>query len=182
MIRIFAAYPIKKDLAKAFLQLQEKNSSIKNIRWTPEANLHITLFFIGEINESNLENAKFVLKDTLKDCQPFNLEFESIVFKGLKHPSMIWATFKKEKSFLELSKRIHKSVKELMTITPTHLDPIPHCTLARLKHGTDVLAIDTSININPTSICIDGAELWKTVQTKDGVKYECLERFEFIGN
>ncbi len=180
MIRIFVAYPVKNDLAKSFLQLPAKNSSIKNIRWTPEDNLHITLFFIGEIEENNLESVKAILKETLRDCRSFDLEFENIIFKGKRNSSMIWAAFKKEKSFSELSARIYKAVNDLMTIVPNHLDPIPHCTLARLKQEAEPSAIDTTVNFEFSSIHIDGAELWKTVQTKEGVKYECLEKYEFI--
>jgi RNA 2',3'-cyclic 3'-phosphodiesterase len=180
MIRIFVAYPIKKDLAKSLLELQDKNSSVENIRWTPEVNLHITLFFIGEIEEKNLDVVKTILKNTLSECKSFDLEFDGIVFKGKKHPSMIWGLFKKSPSFSQLSEKIYQSAKGLMTIVPSHLDPLPHCTIARIKVNCDTSRIDlnTDIKGNPL-VKVELADLWQTIQSNDGVRYQCLDKYLF---
>ncbi len=180
MIRIFCAFPINGEIADSFLQVADKNSQIENIRWTPKANLHITLFFIGEVEEKNLEQIKNELSEVFKVQHSFTLEFDSVVFKGRKHPSMLWAEFKKSEYFSELSEKIYKSLKEFMTIVPSYKDPIPHCTLARIKTNADISHINSDINLLQNIVGIDTAELWQTVQTKEGVRYECLEKYNFI--
>jgi 2'-5' RNA ligase len=180
MIRVFAAYPIEKDLAKRFLQVSLKNSLVKNIRWTPEENLHITLFFIGEIDESNLEPIKAASKETFEGIKVFSLQFEDVVVKGKKNHSMVWGLFRKEKAFSELSEKIYVQVKPMMTISRVHEDPLPHCTLARIKGEFNRDEMDLSADIEKeTFVTIDHAELWKTIQTKAGVRYERLEKYIF---
>lgn len=177
MIRIFTAYPIRNEIAESFILLSQKNSHIKKIRWTPLENLHITLFFIGEVEEHNLDKIKLALKDVLSGQQPFSLEFEEIELRGRKHPSMIWGKFGKSESFSILSEKIYRSVREFMTIEVAHKDPVPHCTLARMKTHVDLEALDKSITLPISTLNIDRIELWQTEQTKEGVKYKSLEEF-----
>ena len=180
MIRIFVAFPLKNEMAKSFLQLSETNLSDKNIRWTPKDNLHITLFFIDEIEEINLVKIKSEIRNVFKKQKSFTLEYKEISFKGKKRSSMIWAEFYKNNFFSDLSENIKQSVKDFMTIEIVHYDPIPHCTLARIKPGADVSSVNKTIHLSEKTLNVDRAELWKTVQSKDGVKYESLEKFEFV--
>jgi 2'-5' RNA ligase len=177
MIRIFIAFPIRDEIADSFLQVSKNNSQLENIRWTPKANLHITLFFIGEVDEENLGQIKNRLNEVCKEQRSFTLEFDSLVFKGRKHPSMLWAEFKKNECFSELSEKSHHAVKDYMTIVPSHADPLPHCTLARIKAGFDVSQIEINISIQQKNLEVNSAELWQTIQTKEGVRYECLHKY-----
>jgi 2'-5' RNA ligase len=177
MLRIFTAFPLPNETAEAFLQLSNINSHLEKFRWTPRPNLHITLFFIGEVEEINLGRITENLEDVINQQQRIQIEFDEIIFKGRKHPSMLWAAFKKNEMFSDLSNRIYQSVKNFMTIIPNHLDPIPHCTLARLKPGVDVSTFNKTINISQKEIVIDSAELWQTIQTKEGVRYDSLKKF-----
>ena len=176
MIRIFTAFPVINEIADSLHDLSEKNSAIKNIRWTPKENLHITLFFIGEIEEKKLENVQKVLKNIFTEQNAFTLEFESLILKGKNYPTMLWAGFRKNESFKLLSDKIYSVLKEFMTIPPVYLDPIPHCTLARFKARTDFTNLNTAINLQQRSLKINYAELWKTIQTKNGVRYESLQK------
>ena len=181
MIRIFVVFPIKYELAESFLLLSKKNSFNQNVRWTPRANLHITLFFIGEIEEENLNKIKNSLGNILQKQHSFSLSFEKIFFTDSKKRSlMIWGQFKKSEDFRMLSEKIYVSVKELMTTDHVHQDPIPHCTIARIKQNAETLAIDLNVNVQERfSVMIDAAELWQTVQTKEGVKYKSIEKYKF---
>ncbi len=179
MVRIFVALPIPDNVSYFLLQIGERNSALSNIRWTPRDNLHITLFFIGEVLEGDIDEIRKRLEKTLKSQEPFTLEFESIVLKGRKHPSMIWAAFRKKEIFTRLSENIYQSVKDLMTIKRSHEDPIPHCTLARMKAGVDIDAIDKDFISIEESIKVNHAELWQTIQSKDGVTYKSLNRYDF---
>ena len=165
-------------MAETFVQLSEKNSHIENIRWTPEENFHITLFFIGEVEEKNLSKVKANLENVFIDQKSYSLEFESVIFKGKKHPSMLWACFRKNEFFTELSEKIHRSVKDFMTVASVHHDPIPHCTLARLKPGVDISSIVTTINLLQLELNVNTAELWQTVQTEKGVMYKSIDQFK----
>ncbi len=175
MIRIFVAFPVMAELKSASLELSEKNGLLSGIRWIPINNLHITLFFIGEIEDRNLENVKNAITISVEGQRSFILQYDSIVLKGVNRTSMIWAQFRKNEAYTQLSESIYNSVMEFMTITPTHKDPIPHCTLARIKNETDITGIDTSVLLSKeTEICVDKVELWQTKKNPEGVWYESL--------
>jgi 2'-5' RNA ligase len=87
---------------------------------------------------------------------------------------MLWGKFKMNESFSILSEKIYKSVREFMTIEVAHKDPVPHCTLARIKTHVDLEALDKNITLPKSTLNIEKIELWQTEQTKEGVKYKCL--------
>lgn len=182
MVRVFVAFPLPVNWTESFMAISKKNSSTESIRWTPVDNLHITLFFIGEVVENNLEQISSVLNKILIGQAAIQLFFESIELRGKKEsPSMLWGKFRKSESFTLLVEKIHQSVKEFMTIDVVHKDPVPHCTLARIKPGAETSSLIKEVSIPSSDLLVDVAELWKTVKNKEAVKYERLSHLEFTG-
>lgn len=62
-----------------------------------------------------------------------------------------------------------------MTIIPQHQDPIPHITMARIKKGADISTISTTAFSLTNKMLVDKMELWKTVQTTEGVIYQRID-------
>jgi 2'-5' RNA ligase len=181
MIRIFLASPLPPVWSESFLEISKKSYSLEKFRWTPRDNLHITLFFIGEVEENNLENIVSALGKLFVGQKSFILEFETVELRGKKsHPSMLWGKFRKNEMFSQISEKIFQSVKEFMTIEVVHQDPIPHCTLARIKPGANTDLLNLKMEIPEKIISINAAELWKTVQSKEGVKYERLQHWDLL--
>lgn len=174
-IRIFVAFPLIKDLLDLYSDYILNFRNIPGLRWTKRENLHLTLFFIGEIEESNLPHVIEQIKILRESFKPFLLEFEKISYRGKAHkPGMIWAQYQKAESFNELSQVIYKSVSGFMTINPQYLDPIPHVTLARLKKDVDLSSVRANELNFPALLKVDKMELWMTVQTVDGVVYKSI--------
>ncbi len=175
MIRVFVAFPLPVVWIESFIPISKKNSALEKFRWTPVENLHITLFFIGEVEEKNLQLISSALNKTFLGQPAIQLFFESIELRGKKEsPSMLWGKFRMSETFTLLAEKIHESVKELMTIKVVHKDPVPHCTLARIKPGAEINLLKTEISIPAYELRVNVAELWKTVKSKEGVRYERL--------
>ena len=181
MVRLFAAFPIMGTIAQSFSKIAQINSGLSDIRWTPEINFHITLFFIGEVQENNVISVLEQLTTVRSKMKPFQLNFDQFVVKrkGNK-PVMIWAQWKKNDAFRHLHKLIMETVSEFMTISVSHQDPIPHCTLARIKNKTGDMELNLEGLVPEEVILIDRAELWRTNQSKSGIRYECLGSFAFV--
>ena len=64
--RLFVGIPIQQETKNIFYQLHIKNKNIEGIRWVPDNNLHITTYFLGDI-----ENNKISVKNYNKShyCQ-----------------------------------------------------------------------------------------------------------------
>lgn len=178
--RIFVAIPVPYLQAEEFKIIQQQNLSLSNIRWTPLANLHVTIFFLGEVLEENIFSINNAIKKVIENTSPFRIDFEKIMLKGQKkNNGMIWAKFFRNDSYASLSNAIYNAVKEFLIVQPVFKEPVPHITLARIKNMTGIDAINLSFKENFSLLEINSCELWKTVHTKDGVVYECLEQFDF---
>src|SRR4051812_36508382 len=133
-MRLFVAYPFPADLRQHAKVVQANNASFENIRWTPLQNLHVTIFFLGEVYISNLEEIKNRIRKEVSICLSFKIELENISLeKGRKHSGMIWFKFHKHESFSALSNKLHESLLEFLLHTSRIHDPVPHVTLARWK-------------------------------------------------
>ena len=180
MIRVFVAFPLPLNWTESFMTISKMNSSLEKFRWIPSENLHITLFFIGEIEEKDLEQIAKKLNIVFRDHQAIHLFFESIELRGKKNnPSMLWGKFRESESFISLAEKIYQSVKDLMTVEIVHKDPVPHCTLARIKPRAENNLLKTEFILQSTDLHVDAAELWKTIKYKEGVKYERLLHWNF---
>ncbi len=173
LTRIFVAFPVPDEIATLFSTYINRFQDLIGVRWTKPGNLHLTLFFIGEVEPANIVHVIEALQPIEKNRKSFTLLFEKITFRGKVHqPGMIWAQFEKSEEFSRISSQLHEVSKRFMTIVPQHLDPIPHITLARLKKGAEISKIREEEFSFPQNLLIDKMELWKTVQTSEGVLYE----------
>jgi 2'-5' RNA ligase len=142
--------------------------------------LHITIFFLGEVLEENIPPISDSISSVTNNTKSFQLEFEKIKLAGkLKHGGMIWAQFYKNDFYFNLSTGIYHAVKSFLLTQPVLKDPVPHITLARFRKEADFNQINLSFENSFTLPEINFCELWKTIQTKEGVQYKSLERFEF---
>lgn len=82
--RIFLAFPVGFDLQKKFEDQFLHYKNLQSFRWTPSSNLHVTLFFIGEVEEKNVIVIKENLEKLFSVQMPFQLSFEEYQFKGGK--------------------------------------------------------------------------------------------------
>ena len=180
MVRIFLAFPLPLNLRKQLQQMFSGYSNAAGFRWAPEENLHITIFFIGEVEEEKIPLIREKIKGVLSQQTSFHLEFEQFEFRGhSRKPSMFWARFKKSEKFSVLSAKVASEVQQYMTLKIQHQDPIPHITIARLKRESDVEAISPESFAKIELPEIDFAELWQTVHRPSGVKYLSLDKFDF---
>ena len=182
MLKLFLAFPVAEFYKKEITELQKQNS-FPDIRWTVFENLHITLFFIGLAEEKNLTEIISELKTLFNSAEKFQLTFEKISVEGKpSKQQMIWLKFQRSEPFAILNDAIYHAVKKFMTAVPLNKPPVPHVTLARIKSsvGFEKEKINFTIGLPLLNqLDIEHAELWQSVQTKEGVKYVSLEKFSF---
>ena len=177
---MFVAVPVPHLRAEELKIIQLQNNSLDGIRWTPPSNLHVTLFFLGEVLEENISSINDSIKKVIENTSPFEIEFEKILLKGKKkNSSMIWVQFFRSDSYASVSNAIYNSVKDFLIAQPVLKEPVPHITLARLKRDAPVDAINLAFEKKFLLPEINSCELWKTVHTNEGVVYKSLERFDF---
>ena len=153
----------------------KKNLPAK-INWVTKKNLHISLKFIGETSENNLG----LIKEKLNKIKfkLFKTKLGQIgVFPNENHVSVIWVGIKPAGKAIELQQKIDS---ELLGLFPKDQRFSAHLTLARVKFikNKDEFKKNIKIEINEKEFEVNEFCLVKSELSKDGPKYEILERFK----
>lgn len=133
MARLFVSIPIpfiNSDILQTIkkLKLSFDKKEI-NVQWVPNENLHLTLFFIGEINDP--EPIKFKLREIAPFLSPFELHLKGIgAFPDMITSRVLWIGARQTKGLLETydAIKIKMNIKENIQFSP-------HITIARLRNN-----------------------------------------------
>ncbi len=124
-------------------------SSIKNtistlnvpIKFVEDENLHITLVFLGEIDESTVETLKSGLEENIKH-PPFEISVEGLgSFPSLSRPRVVWAGIRKGSKELT---NIHETVMKTLNTLNIRVKGEkfhPHVTIGRLKGSRNIQSL-----------------------------------------
>lgn len=173
--RVFAAIRAPfafKETASAY---RNACGELPGVRWVPDDNLHVTLFFVGDVFDDNIPEMEEKLNRIALTASSFSIELDCFCAAGNpRNPSMIWGKFKRHASFKALAGDLSDACSPFM-IQPaaSFPDPIPHITLARASRR-GVITNLPSFNSDPGPVVIDRIALWKTHRLQGGVRYEEL--------
>lgn len=129
-MRLFVSIDCPESIIEQLLSLCDL--SLDSASWNDPDQFHLTLQFIGEVDEPTFQ----VVVDALADIQmeTFDLSLMGLgFFPPRKMPRILWVGVEKNEALLQLQKKIESRLRRL------HL-PLekrkfhPHITLARLHH------------------------------------------------
>lgn len=132
--RIFIAVNVPDKAKQELLSLREKWPELP-ARWTKPENLHITLVFLGNTSDKELEEVKRITREVALKHSPFPFSFSKVVYgPSEKQARMIWVKGESQ----ELSKFQKELEKTLSSSKVLHYVPEKkpwslHLTLARLR-------------------------------------------------
>ena len=173
--RLFVAIPLSGAIKKELLGVRDE-VRVQGIRWTDGNNLHITLHFIGGVEEGNIDRLSLKLAETLKGTKQFSLFLESIEFgPPAGKPHMIWALFKDGGgAYGALARSIAESLKEYSGDTMKR--PIPHVTLARFNDPGIARGISLG-QVRGTELNVDRVKLMESRLHPQGPEYSVVKEY-----
>jgi len=127
MIRLFTAIGLPADLVTRLSLMQ---GGVPGARWSPPENLHLTLRFIGEVDEVVANDIDDML--TGLRAAPFDLALMGCGSFGSKDPHSLWIGIAPCPPLMHLAARI-ESLLQRMGLAAEMRKYKPHVTLARLK-------------------------------------------------
>ena len=112
-------------------QSKEMQTSMPFKKWVHPEDYHITLAFLGQSEQENLENAIHCLNTSISAFSPFPLELDHLgVFGNKESPRILWAGLKASAPLNELRKQVYACCLRAGFILDSK--PFtPHITLAR---------------------------------------------------
>lgn len=127
-MRLFIAIELPDDIKTALGRLRV---DVPGARWVPPEQLHLTLAFLGEVEEKTAGELSERL--ALIQTPPFQLRFsEPGCFPNRHRPRVLWAGLEPHPSLIYLAAVVHEAV--LACGIPQEERPFsPHITMARLK-------------------------------------------------
>lgn len=134
-MRIFIAINLsksaRKEISKLLKELQRKHWKVK---WEKAEKLHITLAFMGKIEQQEISKIKKVCQNSIKNIHPFTLKFKGLgCFPDYQWPRIVWlGTIGDLKNLALLQKNLYKEL-EKASFNIKKKPFSPHITLGRVK-------------------------------------------------
>ena len=178
--RLFIGIPLADEFSKPIASFVDKYSDLQPINWVSEKNLHITIYFIGSIEENSIPIISNQINFLINNSKQFTLEFEEICFmKGRKNQKMLWTKFKESIELNELAEKIEGICLPYIDKREPFISTIPHITIARMKQFRDIEKINPVIPLKMKTLFVNRCCLYESVSIEGGVRYEVLNTFNF---
>lgn len=185
MKRTFIAIkiPVTKNISDIYqnVKLELKNEKIK---WVEEWNLHITVAFLGDTEENDIENICDKFSEYLEGFNHFLLMVTGLgVFKNVNNPKTLWLGIEKSEDIKRLNNKIVEVMRSL-GFNIQNKDFRPHITIGRtkfIKNRSDLK--DLTERYNETEIDqlkIDEVYFYESNLTSKGPVYKVLRKFNLI--
>ncbi|RJP29779.1 MAG: RNA 2',3'-cyclic phosphodiesterase [Candidatus Omnitrophota bacterium] len=171
---------IKECLSETQNQLKTSGADVK---WVEKENIHLTLKFLGNIDQDSTPPIKEVLNSTAKEFIDFTFRISNIgAFPGLDHPRVIYAGIdegadKIKELIISLENKLLK-----IGIPKEDKDPVPHITIGRVRSFHNISSLKKQITgINPQQkaiiqkIALKEIFLFKSELSSAGPLYEAIE-------
>ncbi len=177
-MRIFIGVDLPNDLKDCVYQTIKffKSAYVNSINYVSRENLHITLKFIGEINEKDFMLIKSALSEI--SFSPFNVDLKGLgCFPDIFNARVLWIGVKdEEENFKKLYEKIIYLLPEKFKKDDKNFSP--HLTLARLKEKP----LKSFINLIDKekyfgSFKVSSIQLYESKLERSGAKYSILESF-----
>jgi RNA 2',3'-cyclic 3'-phosphodiesterase len=171
-MRCFISIEIPKEIKNKIIKIQAQLPNFVGKK-TEEENLHLTLKFLGEVNEQLLIDVKKRLSKINFD--KLNLEIDSIGVFNEDYIRIVWLHVREAE---ELQKEIDLSLKDLFRLEDRFMG---HLTIARIKQVEDkrkFLDELEKIDFDKMKFSVDNFKLMKSNLTKNGPVYEVIEEYK----
>jgi RNA 2',3'-cyclic 3'-phosphodiesterase len=200
-MRVFIAIDIDDKIRKAIADLQKQIASkvsVKqgDLKWVEPNNIHLTLKFLGEMSDEQLEEVKEITNTVAQSHQKFNLDIESVGSFGGRSAKIVWVGVSKwhglparentakmavPQELLALQKDL-ESLLEQTGFPKEERDFSAHLTLCRVNHPIAGLKVGEAIkqfsNLRLGSITADAIRIYQSQLTPQGPIYTMIADFK----
>lgn len=137
-MRLFIAIPVSQAVEGKSGQILAGISHCSQVKWVSKAQLHITLRFIGDMDEALVPKLESLLRNVAVSVAPFEMGLGSLgAFPSLNRPKVLFIPVNLgEDNLRQLEKRISSGLEEI-GVKLEEKEFHPHLTLGRVREGKD---------------------------------------------
>ena len=91
-IRSFLAFELPVDIKRIIMTVSEDVRQLPlNVRWVNVTNIHLTIVFMGEVQEGQIGPIQEIVKDVCQGYGPFSIGIKGIgLFGSRRNPRVLW--------------------------------------------------------------------------------------------
>jgi len=185
MIRSFIAIPLPQTVKQSLEEIQKELRLIfPEVNWVKASNIHLTIKFLGNIEETQISALKQVMAVAAEKINPFSLQGYGLgAFPSLNRARVIWIGLQGDLAPL---KALHNALEKGLTqlgFPEENRNFAPHLTLGRIKKriNTQLLSkiVEKYGNFTTPSFIVKEIVLFKSELHPKGAKYTVLEKIIF---
>lgn len=158
------------------------------VKWVEEENVHLTLLFLGEVDDRDLVEICHAVSDVAKEQSPFSIRAETLgCFPNMRRPKVVWIGITDGKEeVVALHKALEEPLLDLGCYRREARQYTPHITLGRLKGDAPTESLADLIadksewkagDVNIEEVCVFSSEL-----TPQGPVYTVISRGKLLGS
>lgn len=132
MPRLFTALEVPTDVRMSLTGLR---GGLRGARWIEPENYHITLRFIGDVDDRTADDVADALDRV--HAKNVRIHLQGLGSFGSKKPHSVWARVSPDRNLMELQAE-HERVLQKVGLEPERRRYTPHVTVARLKGASPV--------------------------------------------
>lgn len=174
-MRLFVAIPLPDPIKQRINNLRDLSLPV---RWAKPETFHLTLKFIGEVDDSSVKNIRSALYDVPWD-EPFEVELaQTGAFPAAKRPRVIWCGVRPQEPVIALQDKIVR-VLDRFEITEDEKSYHPHVTFGRVRKPIRDVSEFIRLNENITigRIEVDRFCLYSSELKKGGAVHTIIETY-----
>ncbi len=189
--RTFAALELPQDIREALFAMQKKLAAApggKATRWTAPEQIHLTIKFYGEVEQSRIDNLAKVLSTCCAEITPFELSLAQLgCFPNTRQPRIIWAGLRDSDNQLSLLAEKIERASIALGLAAESRPFQPHLTLGRAKRDArneTLAALGASLQetrITQMGWVANSLTLYRSVLISSGPVYTILSQAPFAG-
>ncbi len=138
MLRSFIAIELSETLKNELARLQQELKKCgADVRWVKPENIHLTLKFLGDIEEQIVEDVVKIIQGTCSTFKPFSLDIKGTgLFPNPRSPRALWVGVNGSEDVIRFQGEINDRMSAL-GFKREKRRFTPHLTLGRFKSPQD---------------------------------------------
>lgn len=187
-MRSFIAIELSDQIRESLAQIQSHlKYSGADVKWVQKDNIHLTLKFLGEIDENKSQQIKAILDEIGKTTEPFDMGIKDIgAFPKIDYPRVVWVGL--DKGAAE-SKILAQSLDDALSKIGFQKETRPfaaHLTLGRVRSPKNKEALKEKITQYAVRSTLyeraNHVTLYKSTLTPTGSIYTKLHESKFVAS
>jgi 2'-5' RNA ligase len=179
-IRAFIAIELNKEIQQFLCNIQNDFKKLRpDVKWVRPENIHLTLRFLGNIDQEHINNIKNILIQTSQKHSIFDIELSDIgAFPKKEFPRVIWVGIGKNKDRLtRIAAELEEEIQKI-GIPKESREFHPHITIGRVRSNLNRSCLidklkNAAITDKPLYL-VERLTLFKSTLTPAGPIHEVL--------